>query len=477
MENTTNKVLIVSDDQEKSDYFEEILQFINFDTDVISISDFKSQNTVDEKYITVLLPFAKANVEHAVSCFCQSDSQPPYILYKDDSYTVKELCNKEEALLGAIETRPKYEHLIDLLHQAELFQVARQKEDGLKNKELFRSLVGSSAAMQKVRHLIKQVASSDASVLVLGESGTGKEVVAQNIHNLSNRRNHPFVPVNCGAIPAELLESELFGHEKGAFTGAISARQGRFELAEGGTLFLDEIGDMPMNMQVKLLRVLQERTFERVGSSKTIKTNVRVVAATHRDLESMIDKGEFREDLFYRLNVFPIEVPALRDRIEDLPLILNELVARMEKKQNVSVRFSAEAIKTLCQHSWSGNVRELANLVERMAIIHPFGLVELKDLPEKYLGDEEQQVSEDVERSISLAMMYGDSQNSESNEFVLDESGINLKEHLKKVEMDLINQAMDLSDGVVAQAAKLLSLGRTTLVEKMKKYGISRNDS
>ena len=197
---------------------------------------------------------------------------------------------------------------------------------------LFRSLVGQSHGIKEVRHLIEQVSSTEANVLILGESGTGKEVVARNIHYHSARRNGPFVPINCGAIPPDLLESELFGHEKGAFTGAITSRKGRFELAEGGTLFLDEIGDMPMPMQVKLLRVLQERCFERVGGNTTIRVDVRVIAATHRDLETMINDKSFREDLYYRLNVFPIEMPALRDRKDDIPLLLQELMTRMESE-------------------------------------------------------------------------------------------------------------------------------------------------
>lgn len=225
-----------------------------------------------------------------------------------------------------------YSPLIDALRHCQeyLGKRAFQVPHLSRKNTLFRSMVGRSEAISQIRHLIEQVAATDASVLILGESGTGKEVVARNIHYHSSRGKGPFVPVNCGAIPPDLLESELFGHEKGAFTGAISTRKGRFELAEGGTLFLDEIGDMPMSMQVKLLRVLQERCFERVGGSGTIKANVRIVAATHRNLEDMIKQNLFREDLYYRLNVFPIEMPALRERIEDTPLLLQELLARME---------------------------------------------------------------------------------------------------------------------------------------------------
>ena len=208
-------------------------------------------------------------------------------------------------------------------------------------------------------------------MLVLGESGTGKEVVSRAIHQRSPRRDGPFVAINCGAIPADLLESELFGHEKGAFTGALTARKGRFEMAEGGTLLLDEIGDMSLPMQVKLLRVLQERSFERVGGNQTIRCNVRVVAATHRDLETRIAEGKFREDLFYRLNVFPIEVPALRERREDLPALVETIAAQLARTGRGEVRFTPEALQALSSYEWPGNVRELTNLVERLAVLHP----------------------------------------------------------------------------------------------------------
>lgn len=325
-------------------------------------------------------------------------------------------------------------------------------------------LVGQSRPMQQIQRLIEQVASSDANVLILGESGTGKEVVARNLHAHSARRDQPFVPINCGAIPAELLESELFGHEKGAFTGAISARQGRFELAEGGTLFLDEIGDMSLNMQVKLLRVLQERCFERVGSNKTITANVRIIAATHRNLEERIEQGEFREDLFYRLNVFPIELPALRQRPSDIPVLIEELVRRIEEEGRGSVRFSPAALSALSQYSWPGNVRELANLVERLAILCPFDEVQLSDLPERLLSHS----------SIEATAVEAPAPAGELPAVDWKAGGIDLREFLAEQEAGLIRQALDEAEGVVAQAAKLLGLRRTTLVEKLRRYGIRR---
>jgi sigma-54 dependent transcriptional regulator, flagellar regulatory protein len=243
---------------------------------------------------------------------------------------------------------------------------------------------GTSPAIRAVIGLIRQVAEHESTVLILGESGTGKEVVARAIHDLSPRRQRPFVAVNCGAIPAELLESELFGHEKGAFTGAVAARKGRFEIAEGGTLFLDEIGDMSPTMQVKLLRVLQERVFERVGNHVPIRCNVRIIAATHRNLEEAIARSAFREDLFHRLNVFPIETPPLRERIEDLPLLVRDFIAHNVAEGRGHVELSPRALAALALHRWPGNVRELANLIERLSIVRGGQIAGVGDLPSKY---------------------------------------------------------------------------------------------
>ncbi|HEY4732582.1 MAG TPA: sigma-54 dependent transcriptional regulator, partial [Gammaproteobacteria bacterium] len=291
---------------------------------------------------------------------------------------------------------------------------------------------------------------------------------ARNIHYNSTRRDKPFVPINCGAIPSELLESELFGHEKGAFTGAISARQGRFELAEGGTLFLDEIGDMSMHMQVKLLRVLQERTFERVGSNKTIVSDVRIVAATHQNLEDAITKGRFREDLFYRLNVFPIEMPPLRDRIEDIPLLITELIKRLEHEKRGSIRLTQSAILALCQFYWPGNVRELANLIERLVIMHPYGVVDVHDLPKKFQVEANALHDKPL---IDESLISVDPFETPR----LPRDGIDLKEHLTNLEYNLIKQALDDAGGVVAHAANRLRLRRTTLVEKLRKFGLQRS--
>ena len=338
-------------------------------------------------------------------------------------------------------------------------------------------IVGGSNALGRVNALIRQVAPFDSTVLVLGESGTGKEMVARAIHESSQRRDKPFIAINCGAIPAELLESELFGHEKGAFTGAISARKGRFELAEGGTLFLDEIGDMSLPMQVKLLRVLQERVFERVGGNRTQRCDVRIIAATHRNLEQAIADGRFREDLYYRLSVFPLEMPPLREHLEDMPELIAEFNQRLLRRGLSGVRFSASAMNALRCHSWPGNVRELCNLVERMAILYPSCEVRASDLPEKYRGVP---AGEEVTGAALLAVMEGRAPapamasvvHEVSSPAVLPEGGLDLKDHLSDIEVGLIRQALDATGGVVAHAAKLLRMQRTTLVEKLRKYGL-----
>jgi sigma-54 specific flagellar transcriptional regulator A len=337
------------------------------------------------------------------------------------------------------------------------------------------ALLGRSGAMMALKDKIQKVARTQAPVFIHGESGTGKELVARLIHHQSSRADNPFIPVNCGAIPAELLESELFGHEKGAFTGAITARVGRFEMAEGGTLFLDEIGDMPLNMQVKILRVLQERTFERVGSNRTQSADVRVIAATHKHLEDMIESGDFREDLYYRLNVFPIEMPALRDRVEDIPLLINELISRMEKEKRGSLRMNSAAIMSLCRHDWPGNVRELANLVERLSIMHPYGVIGVQELPKKfrYVDDyDENRPVEDTGMPSGIPGLVGLDAPA-----LLPVNGIDLKDYLSNLEKQLIQQALDEAGGVVARAAEKLRIRRTTLVEKVRKYGLREEES
>lgn len=378
-------------------------------------------------------------------------------------------------ILGRLDPPFTYSAMLDLLHRCYVFN-ASTADDTVSGLD---ELVGQSASICEVKRLIVQVAARDINVMITGESGTGKEVVARCLHEQSSRSAGPFVPVNCGAIPGELLESELFGHEKGAFTGAISSRAGRFELAQGGTLFLDEIGDMPLPMQVKLLRVLQERQFERVGGTRTIDADVRVIAATHKDLESMIEEGEFREDLYYRLNVFPIEIPPLRERLDDLSLLVNALIERLKTQGMWSYRFHPSAMESLLRHPWAGNVRELANLLERLAIIHPGGVVGVSELPPKFRHLEEPDPAryEVAEPVVEKKEKKGSDPGWGLTPFssvVLPDDGIELKPFLEKLEQSLINQALERCGNVVARAADELGVRRTTLVEKMRKYGIAR---
>ncbi|MDP0588684.1 MAG: sigma-54 dependent transcriptional regulator [Candidatus Endonucleobacter bathymodioli] len=365
--------------------------------------------------------------------------------------------------------------LLSIIHYGQIYREQWRKTQQAGSNQQVKiccGLVGKGEKIQKVRSLMAQVADSDVNVLITGESGTGKEVVARSLHQYSSRRDGPFVPVNCGAIPKDLLETELFGHEKGAFTGAVSSRKGRFEIAQGGTLFLDEIGDMPLQMQVKLLRVLQERVIERVGAVGSIDIDIRIVAATHKNLKDMIKIGTFREDLYYRLNVFPIEMPAMRDRPEDIPLMINDLIQTMEKEGRGSIRLSAIAILSLCRHAWKGNVREMANLLERMAIMYPCGVVGVQDLPEDY---RHLSAYDDAE----IADLFPDSIPSEvavgiDDLALLPIGGLNLKDFLTRLEISLIQQALSDCKNVVARAADKLQIRRTTLVEKMRKYGLHR---
>lgn len=368
-----------------------------------------------------------------------------------------------EALrLGAFDYITKPFHLDEikiLVHKAREFQALQVENQTLK-RELKRTgklenIVGNSASIHTLNDMIRTVADSDSTTLILGESGTGKELVARALHYNSPRANKPLIPVNCGAIPEDLLESELFGHVKGAFTGATMNRIGRFQMADGGTIFLDEIGDMSAKLQVKLLRVLQEQTFEPVGAMASIKVNVRIIAATNRNLEKDVKDGLFREDLFYRLNVIPINIPPLRDRIDDLALLLQHFVERFNKlKGRKLTRFTDRAIQALSTYAWPGNVRELENLVERMAILNSVGEIDLEQLPEKFSG-------------LSAAP-------TATGPAVIEipEEGIDFNALVDQFECALIRKALDKAGGIKNKAANLLNIKRTTLVEKMKKKGL-----
>lgn len=324
----------------------------------------------------------------------------------------------------------------------------------LRKKYQFENFIGDSKPIQKVFELIERVADTDSTVLITGESGTGKELIAKAIHYNSYRRDNPMVVINCGAIPEELLESELFGHEKGAFTGAHKMRVGRFELANGGTIFLDEIGDMSPNLQVKLLRVLQEQKFERVGGTRTLEIDVRIIAATNKNLINAVNRTAFRQDLYYRLNVIPIKVPPLRHRKSDIPLLIDFFFKRIDpRKRNGISGFSSEAGDALVAYDWPGNVRELENMVERMSILANGDQVELEDIP---------------------GSIKGKGAKIEAVEVTIPKDGIVFDQAVEEYEKKLILEALNETNWVKTKAAKLLNINRTTLIEKMKKKKLAK---
>ena len=319
----------------------------------------------------------------------------------------------------------------------------------LKAKYKFENIVSDNDKMRAIFELVEKVSDSDSTVLIYGESGTGKELIARAIHYNSYRQDKPLVPINCGAIPGELLESELFGYEKGAFTGATSLRIGRFELANGGTVFLDEIGEMSPALQVKILRVLQEREFERVGGTRTVKVDVRIIAATNKNLDDLVANHQFREDLYYRLNVIPLELPPLRDRKSDIPLLVAYFMDRFnaEKKRHIE-GVAPEATEMLLRYHWPGNVRELENLIERITILKGSGIITPEDLPDKL----SQSFSDGVVPEVDIP-----------------NGGLNFDDAVQAFERQLLTKALQRTHGVKSKAAELLSMNRTTLVEKVKK--------
>ena len=339
------------------------------------------------------------------------------------------------------------------LSHKKLISENSQLKSQLQNKYQFDSIIGKSRSIQNVLSMIEKVANTDSTILISGESGTGKELIAKAIHYNSPRQNRAFIPINCGAIPSELLESELFGHVKGAFTGAVCHRQGRFDLANKGTLFLDEIGDLSPHLQVKLLRVLQEKRFEPVGSSRTMELDVRVLAATNIDLNKAVREGKFREDLFYRLNVIPIKVPTLRERRDDIPILLDHFIKRFNQNKGIHITgIHPMALDKLTNHPWPGNIRELENFIERISILRKQGMIELEDIPD-HLEDNYNQHEFPIPQEIH-------------------ENGINFNIAVSSYENHLILNALNKTGWNRNQAAILLGLNRTTLVEKIKKKGL-----
>lgn len=485
-----SRILVLDNDPVRAERIVALLEFMDFNPRwVADAADFALGRHRPDHWMAVIVGRLDPSPASAAlyRWLGQGSLLPPVLLMEGDAAQFAQCHALHEANVWALEAPLRHAQMEALLRRASLRRLDAEHQSGAAQEQ---GPTGSGPAVMAVRQLIEQVAAFDTTVLVLGESGTGKEVVSRAIHQRSPRRDGPFVAINCGAIPADLLESELFGHEKGAFTGALSARKGRFEMAEGGTLLLDEIGDMSLPMQVKLLRVLQERSFERVGGNETLRCNVRVIAATHRDLEGRIAEGRFREDLFYRLNVFPIEVPALRERLEDLPTLAADIAAQLARTGRGDVRFTAEALQALTAYPWPGNVRELTNLVERLAVLHPGGTVRVQDLPARYRADAAAALAATVVAVAAPAPVADDRLDLRSFSFHspqpaaaadattaparLPDDGLDLRDHMAGIELRLIQQALERTQGVVAHAAQLLGLRRTTLVEKLRKYGIER---
>ncbi len=449
------KVLILEDDSRYREFLREFVSSEGLEVETVEdgISGIARLQKIPFHIVLTDLRMPKADGIEVLEAAKRLPHAPVVILftgYADVESAVKAM------KLGAFDylRKPlKVESLRKVLRQAvSQARLNLEKEKGVEEDRLS-NLLGKSAAMQKVFELIRRVARTNSTVLIFGESGTGKELTARAIHELSSRRNHPLVPVNCGAIPEDLLESELFGHEKGAFTGATHTRIGRFELANGGTIFLDEIGDMSPALQVKILRVLQEHEIERVGGVRSISVDIRVIAATHRNLEKAVQENRFREDLYYRLNVIPIELPPLRERKEDIPLLTRYFLARFNEKNESHIEgIEDEAMEYFMKYPWPGNIRELENLVERLVVLKGEGVITVNDLPDKMF-----------EFSVKTDF---------SPEKVL-ESGIQFSTAVSEYEKELILHALKKAGGVKNRAAKMLGMNRTTLVEKMKKKKIA----
>ena len=460
----SNEVLVVDSNYTRGHSFLAVLGFIKVEAKLITPEQLPD---IPRRELFNYLAIFSIGGEDISRFFLERNSeeqcQYPVILLADRWELSSREIVVQKPFISGLCFQSDYYSLAQVLDQA---RKHNKRERRMHNRDC-PSLVGASNPIQRISLMIDQVADTAASVLIIGDAGTGKEIIARNIHAQSSRSNKPFIPVNCGASPPAMLESEFFGQERDALGDGGRARQGYFELAEGGVIFLDEIGEMPLSLQAKLLRVLQDHRYERVGGNRSMKSDVRVIAATSRRLEDLITHGRFREDLFYRLNVFPIEVPPLRERRSDVPLLIQEMIARIERENRGSVRLSEKAVAVLQQYDWPGNVRELANLIERLAILFPHGVVDSRDLPERYQSRAPSSAAE--QHALPNQVSPKSSAIGE-----LPSEGIDMKKYLTNIEISLIEQALSKTNNVVARAANMLNMRRTTLVEKMRKYEIER---
>jgi len=456
------KVLVVDDEEEIRNHFSDFLRNEGFEVETADDGEMGIQKIDLDFFDVVLIDLNMPKVDGMAVLKHLVQHDPDSIGIILTGYA--SIRNAVEAMkAGAFDYLAKPikmdEVLLVIKRAMELRNLRRENfalKRQLKRKYKFHNFIGDSPLMDKVFRVIEKVADTDSTVLILGESGTGKELVARAIHyHHSSRRDKPLIPVNCGAIPEELLESELFGHEKGAFTNAIRTRIGRFEMANGGTIFLDEVAEMSPHLQVKLLRVLQEHEFERLGGTRTIKCDVRILAATNKNLEKTVEEGRFREDLYYRLKVIPIALPPLRDRKTDIPLLVHHFLTQMTRTKKKTVKgISKDVVGALELYDWPGNVRELENIIERMVILSESDYVGVEDLPEK------------------IAKKSGSGQMIQT---VVPDDGFSLSHAVNEFERQLIINALEKTGWIKNRAAKLLNMNRTTLVEKIKKQGIERS--
>ncbi len=454
------KVLVVDDEAKIREYFSDVLRHEGFEVDTAQNGEVAINMIDQDIYDAAIIDLNMPKVDGmTVLKYLVEQSQDTIGIILTGYATIR---NAVEAMkAGAFDylAKPvKMEEVLMVINRALEFRDIKRENLALKNqlrkKYKFENFVGDSPQMDKVFRIIEKVADTDSTVLILGESGTGKELVARAIHYNSMRRDKPLIPVNCGAIPEELLESELFGHEKGAFTNAIRTRIGRFEMSNGGTIFLDEIAEMSPHLQVKLLRILQEQEFERLGGTKTIKCDIRVIAATNKNLDKLVEKGSFREDLYYRLKVIPVEIPPLRERRSDIPLLIHHFLEMMSKSRGKKIKgISKDVVKAFMDYDWPGNVRELENIIERMVILSDGDELTVQDIPDRIL---QRHPGEDMGQAI------------------IPDDGFSLSNAINEYERLLIIRALEKADWVKNRAAKLLNMNRTTLVEKIKKQGIER---
>ncbi|HPL64864.1 MAG TPA: sigma-54 dependent transcriptional regulator [Syntrophales bacterium] len=453
------RILIAEDDELNRENLRELLETVGYDVRAVEDGQAAMAAVLEEKYDLIITDLKMPNVDGLKLLKYAIDLNPESTVIMVTGYGSVDTA-VEAMKFGAFDyiTKPLKDDLVKLTVERAL-SFARLKEENtslkgqLRRKYDFGNMIGYSDNMKQIFDTIEKVAASDSTVIIYGESGTGKELVAKAIHFNSERSNYPLVAVNCGAIPEELLESELFGHEKGAFTGATRSRMGRFELAHGGTIFLDEIGDMSPALQVKVLRVLQEKQFERIGGVKTIQVDVRIIAATNQDLEQAITEKRFREDLFYRLNVIPIHLPPLRERKVDIPILANHFLNKFCKmKRRSEKRISPECMNLLIRYAWPGNVRELENLIEMLVVMKEDDEIGGGDLPGKILNAD----SRDYPHQIELPV-----------------EGLNFNDLVDKFERDLLSKALLRTGGAKKKAAELLNLNRTTFVEKLKRFKIN----